>query len=114
MLNSNDLAVETDIDAFFEDVANTFENRGPPQNTTPGLVPVDQIGVVPIRDNGKRMLRYMYSGLTRWVELPIPKYGMSLGDILPAEIQREPWMELVRHPLTWDGIERPCKWNIEI
>lgn len=99
--------VETDIDAFFEDVANTFENRGPAPNTAPGLVPVDQIGVVPIRDNGKRMLRYMYNDLTRWVELPIPKYGTSLGDILPPEIQREPWMELVRHPLTWDGIERP-------
>jgi hypothetical protein len=110
---SHELALVTEptVEDFFEDVGSIIENKGPvlQQNPPAELVPVDQIGVVPIRDNGKRMLKYMYNGHTRWVELPTPKYGRSLGDILPAEIQREPWMELVRHPLTWDGIERKCQ-----
>jgi len=101
---------EPKIENFFEDVANNFENRGPTPQPPSSLpqVPVDQIGVVPIRESGKRMLKYLYNGHTRWVELPPPKYGNSLGDILPPEIHREPWMELVRHPLTWDGVERKC------
>jgi hypothetical protein len=111
-IRSHEPAIVTEpvVEDFFEDVGSIIENRGPvlQQNPLTELVPVDQIGVVPIRDNGKRMLKYMYNGHTRWVELPTPKYGRSLGDILPAEIQREPWMELVRHPLTWDGIERKC------
>jgi hypothetical protein len=104
------IVTEPAVEDFLEDVGSIIENKGPvlQQNPLAELVPVDQIGVVPIRDNGKRMLKYMYNGHTRWVELPTPKYGRSLGDILPAEIQREPWMELVRHPLTWDGIERKC------